>query len=90
MIPLPPLDFIVDTAAVHLVAPKRPDWVVVHEGTLGFECRRCGATDRVELPTPVSKWLACAYEFVKRHTACLEPADGATIGPPMGGDTDDA
>ncbi len=70
--------------------PARPDWVIVHEGTLGFECRHCGATDRVEMPTPVSSWLACAREFVRRHAACLEPADGATIDPPMGGDTDDA
>lgn len=53
---------------------EKTPWVVVHDGTqkpaYTMECRRCGATARLELPVSVAVFVATSRAFVREHRGC--------------------
>lgn len=48
------------------------DWIVVLQNGLRFHCRRCGRSHGIEMPAPLSIWLAASRAFIDLHRGCRE------------------
>lgn len=55
------------------------DWIIGHDATQGemayaFECKRCGAVQKVALPIAIPRWAAMAKAFITLHKGCTKCA----------------
>jgi hypothetical protein len=54
----------------------RTPWIVTNDGSKdkpwGFECRRCGAIDKLPARISLSAFITCGKAFVSFHSKCKE------------------